>query len=295
MNILITGEKSYVGLRLKDWLMHSYEPYNIDVVSLRNENWRSIDLSTYDVIFHVAAIVHKKEKPDSENIYYKVNKELTIELAEKAKKSGVKQFIFMSTLSVYGIEGKMNQKVIINNSTPCIPNSLYGKSKLEAEIALNELNDLQFKVAIIRAPMIYGPKCPGNYVRLRKLAIKVPIFPLVNNLRSMIFIDNLSEFIKILIEKQDSGLFFPQNKELVNTSTMVKLIAQENSRKIYLSVILGISIKLIGNRIKLLNKVFGSLIIDPSLSNYKNLSYSVVNLKNSIENSEQNKVKGVKS
>lgn len=284
--ILITGEKSYVGVSFKKWLDQWSDKYSVEFISLRNEEWKLEDFSKYDVLIHVAAIVHKKEKPEMKTLYDRVNKDITIELATKAKQSRVKQFIFMSTLSVYGVEGKIDEDVVINKDTPCDPNTLYGKSKLEAEYELVKLNDDFYRIAIIRAPMIYGPDCPGNYRRLRDLVLKLPLFPLVNNQRSMLFIDNLSEFIKLLVENQDDGIFLPQNKEYVNTTELANNIAKINEKKLYLSKLMFIVVKLLGNRVGKLNKVFGNLVIDNSLSDYQNFSYCVSDFEKSIVKSE---------
>lgn len=292
MRVLVTGEKSYVGLNLKKWLSQWNDKYTIEFISLKNEKWKKKDFSNYDVLFHVAALVHKKEQPEMENLYYKINRDLTEELAIKAKREGVKQFIFMSSISVYGLDGLFREKQEINRSTPCCPTSFYGKSKLEAEILLNKINDENFKIVIVRAPMIYGPHCPGNYSRLRKLAFYTPIFPSIFNERSMIFIDNLSEFLRLIIEEQCQGLFFPQNKDYVNTSQLVKLISNENSKKILLSKSLGGIVKLIGYN-KIAKKLFGNLVINQSLSEYKQFSYCIVDLPKSISISEKNIETGV--
>lgn len=287
MRILVTGDKSYVGISLKSWLSKWPDKYNVDFISVRDDKWKNNDFSNYDVLFHVAAIVHEKEEVEMEELYYGINKDLTIELANKAKMSGIKQFIFMSSMSVYGLEGKVEGSMIINSDTPCNPTTFYGKSKLGAEEEINKLNDENFKVVIIRAPMVYGPDCPGNYARLRKLAIKVPIFPLINNQRSMIFIDNLTEFIRLMVENQEEGLFFPQDKEYVNTSELVKEIAKENSKKVYLSKSLYLGIIFFGKKVNVLNKVFGNLVFDLKVSNYGNFSYCVSNFEESIKVSEK--------
>jgi len=287
-NILITGERSYIGTKLKEWLKRWPDKYNIDTISLKNDEWRNKDFSKYDVLFHAAAIVHKKEKPEMEDIYYKVNRDLTIEVAKKAKREGIKQFIFMSTVSVYGLVGKVCGDVVIAGDTPCSPITFYGKSKLEAENELRKLEDERFRIAIIRAPMVYGPDCPGNYTRLKKLVMKSPVFPLINNKRSMIFIDNLSEFIRLIVDNQDYGLFFPQNREYVNTSDLVKLIAKYNSKNIYLSKELAFVVKLFGKRVPIINKVFGNLIFDLGLSSYRNFEYCIADLERSVEACERN-------
>ncbi|EJR45436.1 NAD-dependent epimerase/dehydratase family protein [Bacillus mycoides] len=287
MRILITGNTSYAGRSLEKWLLQWPDKYLIEYVSLRNEEWKDKDFSLYDVIFHVAAIVHQKEKHEMEELYYKVNRDLTIELANKAKNAGVKQFIFMSTLSVYGLVGTVGKEVMINKDTPCRPNSFYGKSKLEAEGLLERLQNEDFKVAILRVPMIYGPNCPGNYEQLRRITDKTPIFPRIDNNRSMIFIDNLSEFVRLLIDNQDNGLFFPQNLEYINTSYLVALIAKEKHKNIYLSKLLSFGISLLAVRIKIVNKVFGNLTIDSNLSNYKEYRYCVVDLVESVKRCEK--------
>ncbi|HDX9579055.1 NAD-dependent epimerase/dehydratase family protein [Bacillus cytotoxicus] len=288
MKILITGDKGYVGMSLKKWLSQWPDKYSVDHISLRNEEWKKEDFSQYDVLFHVAAIVHKKEQPEMESLYYKINRNLTVELANKAKRSGIKQFIFMSTVAVYGQIGEIGKEVVIDENTPCLPTTFYGKSKLEAEIELDKLRDENFKIAILRVPMVYGPGCPGNYEHLKRLTIKLPVFPSVSNKRSMIFINNLSEFVRLLIDNQDQGLFFPQNKEYVNTSELVKLIAKEKSKKIYLSKTLSIGLNLLCRRVNIANKVFGNLIIDSRLSGYMGYKYCVVDLVKSIEACEKN-------
>lgn len=282
MKILITGEKSYVGINLKKWLIQFPDKYTVDFISLRNDNWKEVDFSVYDVLFHAAALVHLKEHLDMESSYMKVNRDLTIELADKAKRSGINHFIFMSTISVYGLSGNVGKELVIDKYTPCNPTTLYGKSKLKAEIELSKLNDENFKVAIMRAPMIYGPNCPGNYARLRKLVKQIPIFPNINNKRSMIFIDNLSEFIRLIIENKDFGLFFPQNKEFVDTTELVKLISKENSKKIYFSRVLAFGIFQLRKQINIVDKVFGNLVIDSNLSNYLNFNYCVADLAKSV-------------
>ncbi|CAM3922930.1 NAD-dependent epimerase/dehydratase family protein [Mesobacillus zeae] len=280
--ILITGTNSYVGLSLQIWLSQWSKNYSADFISVRDGNWSKEDFSNYDILFHTAALVHKKEQREMESDYYKVNTELTADLAEKAKSEGVKQFIFMSSISVYGLIGQIEKPVIITKDTPCEPTTYYGKSKLAAEIALTLLSDESFKVAIIRAPMIYGPDSPGNFKRLEGLISKVPVFPSVNNNRSMIYIDHLSEFIRLLIENQGQGTFYPQNKEFVSTNDLIKVIAKEKKRKIYLSNFLGLTLRLMSKKANIVNKVFGNLVIDLSLSNYAGFSYCVSSFHESI-------------
>lgn len=283
MRILITGDKSYVGTCFEKWLNQWPGRYHVNTITLKTDDWEKYDFSCYDTILHVAAIVHQKERPEMEPIYFKVNRDLPVAVAKKAKYSGVKQFIFMSSMSVYGIEGEIGKDVVITKDTPCKPNTFYGKSKLEAENELTKLNDKNFNIAIIRSPVIYGPNCPGNYSRLRDFIIKSGVFPLLNNQRSMIFIDNLCEFIRLLIENKESGFFFPQNREYIDTVQLVRIIAKYNFKNVYLSKILSYGVKCFGNHIRAFNKVFGNLKYDMNLSSFRNFEYCVADFENSIE------------
>lgn len=258
--ILITGMNSYIGRSVETWLMREPDKYMVDTVDMEDDSWKEADFSLYDVVFHVAGIVHQKEKPDMKELYFKVNRDLPIEVARKAKLDGVKQFIFMSSMAVYGEEGKIGQEVVIDRNTPINPKTLYSISKVEAEKGVSKLNDDSFKIVILRPPMVYGHNCPGNYARLEKLAVKLPIFPMIDNKRSMLQIDKLSQCIKSYIDEETEGLFFPQDDEYVNTSLLFKELAMKNGKSIHLSNTAGLIICLIGKRINLINKIFGNLV-----------------------------------
>lgn len=278
--ILITGANSYIGSSFENYLNKNYNScYQIDTLDMINESWKNFDFSSYDVIYHVAGIAHIKETKDNKDLYYKVNKDLAIEVAKKAKQENVKQFIFLSSMSVYGIE-----KGFITKDTTLNPKSNYAKSKLQAEEVLKSLQTKDFKICIIRPPMVYGKDCKGNFQSLIKFAKKLPIFPKVKNNRSMIYIDNLSEFVKLLIDNSEEGLFFPQNNEYSNTSYLVKLIGQSMNKKVRLFIGLGWLIKLSGLVIKKLTKAFGSLCYDMKLSEYKQ-NYALISLEESIKES----------
>lgn len=272
--ILITGKNSYVGMSLEKWLRNHSNRYSIDSISLRNDSWKEQDFSEFDVVYHVAGIAHIKETKENAAHYYKVNRDLAYEVAQKARYEGVKQFIFLSSMSVYGIENG-----VIDKDSPLKPKSNYGKSKLEAEKLIANLENSFFKVAILRPPMIYGKGCKGNYSKLAKLALKTPVFPDIDNKRSMIYIDNLSEFVRLLIDDYKSGLFHPQNKEYVCTSDMVAMIARLHGTNLKLTNLFNIFFKLI--RINTVKKVFGDLVYDKQIDDYKN-RYLVYDFETSI-------------
>ena len=279
--ILITGANSYIGTSFEKWLMREPDRYKVETIDMKDGSWKEKDFSKYNVVFHVAGIVHIKETSANQNLYYKVNRDLAYETAKKAKKEGVGQFIFLSTMSVYGIE-----KGVITKDSFLNPRTAYGKSKLEAERLINELKDENFKIVILRPPMVYGKGCKGNYQRLANLAIRTPMFPKIDNKRSMIYIDNLSEFIKQVIDNESDGLFFPQNSEYVNTSEMVRLIAEVHGRRIIMIKLFSPILRVLN--VNTINKVFGDLVYDMDLSKYES-EYRVEGCKSSIIQIEMGK------
>ncbi|MFS0788256.1 NAD-dependent epimerase/dehydratase family protein [Shouchella sp. 1P09AA] len=281
-NILITGESGYIGKMFESYVKLDSSNYKIDRISVRDSQWKNIDFSKFDCVLHLAAIVHSKKI--DENVYKETNIDLTLELATKAKKEGVAQFVFLSTMAVYGNWGGISRE--INKSTLPMPNDNYGRSKYDAETGLSKLlQNSSTTLSIIRPPMVYGKDSVGNYKRLSKIAKSSPIFPHIDNERSMIHIDNLCEFIKRIIDNKDSGVFFPQNKEYVNTSELVTSIAMVNGKQIILTKNFNVILKPLIKRVSLFNKVFGSLKFDKRLSEYKD-NYRVVSFEESVKRTE---------
>lgn len=280
--ILITGENSYIGNMFTQWVGQWPDDYQVDEISVHGEDWKQEDFSLYDVVFHVAGIAHVSTDPGMEEKYFQVNRDLTIEVAEKAKVDGVHQFIFMSSIIVYG-----TQNELIDKHTQPNPDNFYGESKLQAEAGILPLQDENFHVAIIRPPMIYGKDSKGNYPLLSTLAQLTPIFPDYDNQRSMLHIDNLTEFIRLIIDNNDWGKFYPQNKEYVKTSDMVKVISEVHNKKIFQTRLFNPIIRPL-TKINLVNKVFGNLAYDMELSVYQN-DFRIRNFKESIEITEINK------
>lgn len=279
--ILITGQNSYIADSFRAY-MESYEGGTMEttVISVRDAEWKNMDFSQYDVLLHCAGIVHQRENCVTEKVYDSVNRELTKQLAEKAKKEGIGQFIFLSTMNVYGM-----QTGVITVSTEPQPKSLYGKTKLHAEQELRKLADETFRVCILRPPMIYGKGAKGNYPRLAKLAKKLPVFPYVDNERSMLYIGSLCEFIRVLVEYEETGLFFPQNKEYVRTSEMVRQIAACHGRKIWFTEIFNPVLRLLSG-VGIVKKVFGSLVYEKSMSEYKKAEYRITDFEESVKMTE---------
>lgn len=262
VKILITGQNGYISKSLKKILMTEPEKYIVDTISLRNNDWKNYQFDKYDVVVHLAGLVHHKEKKSMKKCYFDINSKLTKEIALKSKKSRVSQFIFMSTMAVYGEVGDIGKDLVINRDTPFNPKSYYALSKVEAEYELEKLKGTDFIITILRPPMIYGKDCPGNYALLRKIAKYSPIFPLINNKRSMLHIDKLCQVIIECINKKIVGVILPQDDEYLNTSFLVKEIAKKEGRNILLSRKLGKIILLIGRSNSLIKKVFGNLVYD---------------------------------
>lgn len=284
--ILITGANSYIGTSFEKWVAQWLEDYQVETVGTRNGEWKELDFSPYDVVFHVAGIAHQDAKADQEELYYKVNRDLTIEIAEKAKAEGVKQFIFMSSMIVYGASSKIGETKIITRDTVPEPINFYGNSKLQAEQGILPLQADGFNVVVIRPPMIYGKDSKGNYPLLAKFAKITPVFPNIENKRSMLHIDNLCEFIKIMIDQNEAGTYFPQNREYVKTSELVRTIAQIQGKGIKLTKLLNPLIQK-ATKFGVINKVFGSLVYDKSMSDDYCDTYQIRSFIESIEVTER--------
>lgn len=275
--ILITGANSYIGVSFENY-MKNFEGYLVDTIDMIDPSWRNFDFSGYDVVFHVAGIAHIKETKENCHLYYEVNRDMTIEAASKAKACGVRQFVFLSTMSVYG----KNTGSITKKTSPK-PNNSYGISKLQAEQGILELADDNFKISILRPPMVYGPGCKGNFRTVLKLAKKSPVFPKVKNQRSMIYIENLCAFVKLCIDKELAGIFSPQNREYVRTDELAKLIAEGMNKKLWISSACGFFVCLMKPFLNMIKKAFGTLIYEETED--FDFEYCVVDFEKSVKES----------
>lgn len=280
-NVLITGAGSYVGESVRRYILSTSSDFEIDAVDTMNDAWKKADFSKYDVVYHVAGIAHVNADPKMEPLYYKVNRDLTIDVARAAKTAGVKQFIFMSSQIVFH-ESQSLKTEVLTALTKENPNGFYGDSKLQAEKGLYELECETFKVCILRPPMIYGPNSKGNFPRLVKLAQKTPLFPAWHNQRSMLYIDNLAEFVKQAILRGLGGTFYPQNRELADTVEIIRFFAKANGHKIWITRFLNPFVWLGSFVLQPINKMFATYYYSSEMSK-ADFDYQLVSFNESLK------------
>ncbi len=286
--VLITGANSYVGCSFEDYIKSHSVGYQIDTIDMTDDSWREKSFFGYDAILHVAGIVHRDSSRVGEKekaLYYQVNTELAVETARKAKADGVKQFILMSTAGVYGDGAPPGILKLITRETIPAPSDVYRDSKLLAEKEILPLQARHFHVVIIRPPMIYGKGCKGNYPKLSALAQRLPVFPSITNKRSMIYIDNMCEFIRLMIKNEEKGIFHPQNAEYTNTSELVQMIAEAHGKKMTLVCGFGWLLNIISHWNRKVNRAFGNFCYEEDMSRYKE-EYRVVPLRESVWRTE---------
>ncbi len=285
--ILVTGKNSYIGTAFIRYAEKNYPgSFRTDTVSLRDSAWRELDFSVYDAVFHVAGIAHADIGKASEAVkrqYYEVNTDLTLEAAGKAKAAGVRQFVFMSSMIVYG--GREH----VGPDTVPAPANFYGDSKWKADCGVRELADEGFRVAVLRPPMIYGKGSRGNYPVLAKMAKKLPVFPKVNNRRSVLYIENLCELLCRIMTQGRGGIFFPQDAETVSTGGLVKEIARCSGHRIRVTPLLTPAV-ILGKRMPgkigdLCRKAFGSSWYEPGMSRAE-WDYRVADLREAVRRTE---------
>ena len=278
--ILITGAGSYVGESVRRYILSTSSDFQIDAVDTMGDSWKNADYSQYDVVYHVAGIAHVNADPKMEALYYKVNRDLTIEVARTAKAAGVKQFIFMSSQIVFH-ESQSLKTEVLTAQTKENPNGFYGDSKLQAELGIKPLEDENFKVCILRPCMIYGPNAKGNFPRLAKLACKTPVFPCWHNKRSMLYIDNLAEFVKQAVLRELSGTYYPQKRELADTVEIIRFFAKAAGHRIWITRLLNPFVWLGSFVLQPINKMFATYYYDPEMSK-TDFDYQLVSFEESL-------------
>jgi UDP-glucose 4-epimerase len=281
-NILLTGSSGFVG----SYFINKYKnKYKIKTFSFRKDNFNSLDLKETDTIIHLSALVHQMGGASKEE-YEKVNVTQTIELANKAKQSGVKHFIFMSTVKVYGEESD----TAYTEDTICKPQDNYGISKLKAEDELLKLDDADFKVSIIRTPIVYGYGVKANIKSLINLTNKIPVLPFgsIDNRRSMVYIGNLCHLIDEIIIQEKEGIFLASDDKPLSTTKLIELIAQNLDKKVYL-----VRVPFFESLLKLVKPSFHKRLFE-SLEVDNRKTKEILNLKNkySVEDGIRFMIKG---
>ncbi len=269
ISLIITGYNGFVGTNFIRMSNH----INISGVNLLNQKVDKINFSNINSVLHLAALVHQmKGAPEDE--YFKVNRDLAFEVAKRAKEQGVKQFVLMSTAKVYG---ESDYKITYyNENSACMPSDPYGKSKYEAEKLISSLEDENFKVAIVRSPLVYGPGVKGNMISLIRLIDKFRILPFnkIDNKRSMVYIGNLVALLNTIIERQASGIFIAGDNAPISTTALVTLIANELEKPYYLFKLPKPFLKVLESiKPELVNRLFGSLVLD-STNTFHTLNFT---------------------
>ena len=268
MKLLITGSNGFVGSYFIDKYKNKYD---IKTFSFREDDINTLDWKEIDVVFHLSALVHQMGGASKEE-YERVNVTQTLQLAKKAKENGVNHFVFMSTVKVYGEETNS----VYTENTICNPEDEYGKSKLKAELELLKLENEDFKVSILRTPIIYGYRVKANIKALISLINKIPILPFgkMENKRSMVYIGNICHLVDKLVIQQKAGIFLASDDEPLSTTKLCELISKNLNKKIYL-----VKIPFFESLLKLLKpsfhkRLYGSLEVDNTITREK------LNLKN---------------
>lgn len=297
--VLITGAGSYIGESFRTYAAEHYpDNFLIDAVDMIDPTWKDMDFSSYDIVYHVAGLAHAdigNVDETTKEKYYSINTDLAFEVCKKAKAEGVKEFVFMSSMIVYGDSAPYGKKKVVDEHTVPVAVNFYGDSKLQADVAVRSFAEDKFKVIVLRPPMIYGKGSKGNYPTLAKLAKKLPIFPNLDNERSMLHIDNLCEFLcQIMLVKEikkNAVVLIPQNGEYTRTSEIVKEICDVIDSRIFITKLLNPVVKILGKipgKIsKVVNKAFGNNCYYMPISDYEGINYRVKNLRESIVDTER--------
>ena len=286
MRILVVGKNSYIGNHIDDWLTkYGHQVTQLDVL---DDGWKRFDYSVFDSVVHVAGIVHQPKCQDWE-LYKRVNTDMPIAIATMAKEQGVKQYIFFSTMGVYGFWKKLKPNIIDEN-TPLNATGMYSRSKLMAEMGLNELIDESFSIACVRPPSVYGKGCKGGYISgFASIVRRLPIVPKAyNNVKqSFIYIDNLSELVRLIIENYLNGVFCPQDDKSINANELLEYLAYGIGKKYRDSRLLGYGVKIL-NFLSVVKKAYGGVEYAKSLSTIKGINYVVVPIEEGLKRTVTN-------
>lgn len=278
MNVLITGQNGYIAKKLYSYLLD--RRHDVSFLNVRQDVWRHSSFEDIDCVVHLAGIVHNSSNDPQE--YQRVNVDLTAALARKAKDENVPQFIFISSMAVFGKSDEFLPLNEITAQTPLLPQTLYGKSKMSAEKEVEKIYG--DRACIVRPPMVYGENCTGNYRRLRELVLRFKIVPHYENRRSMIYVHNLCELLRLLIENTGAGIFHPQDAEFLPTYEISRIIGNEN--EVNVRALRIPFLKLGAAIVPDLKKAFGSLSYSPALSKCSLGEYRIFDTRNAVAQTE---------
>lgn len=259
--ILVTGKSSFIAGHFAQFMEAYADEYSVELASVRNDSWKKIDFSAYDCVIHAAGIAHVGYKDDMRDEYMRVNRDLTLDIARAAKKAGVRHFIFLSSIIIYGPAAPGGQTRYISRATVPAPENAYGLSKLEAEQGLGRLSDGGFTVTILRLPMVWGEGCRGNYALLSKYAAMLPVFPALCGKRSAIFVGNLAAYLKNCVDAPRAGIFFPRDPEDMTTPRMLSDIRAARGKKTCVTKLFDPAVRIFG-KIGIVRRIFGGLAYD---------------------------------
>ena len=282
--VILVGIGGYIGGKFTEYINKNYPDWQIDAVDSMNRKWAGADFTGYDAVYNVSGLAHANARQGSEELYYQVNGQLPIDVATKAKAEGVPLFVQMSSQIVYGdMSGLGEEKMLTPETVPAEP-TVYGKSKMMAERGLQKLVDDKFQVAIMRPPLIYSEYARDNFLRLVNFAKKMPIFPKLKNKQSMVYVDNLCELIKLIIENNKGGIYYPQQECYIEISKIVKDIADAVGNKMWQTRIFNPALRLLSKvpQLGFIHKAFGSIAYDMEMSNHFDGKYRVVSYEESI-------------
>lgn len=283
LKLLITGSNGFIGGAVLKHLKDSAE-IEATAVSVRDGAWKSLDFSGYDAVLHTAGIAHVSPDPSLNDQYDAINHRLTVEIAKRAKAEGVKQFIFLSSMIVFGEAAPAGVRRTVSAETIPAPVNAYGRSKLDAENGLRALEEDSFRIAVIRPPMVYGAGCKGNYNTLVRLARRLPVFPEFENRRSMIYVENLAELIRLIVLRRDCGIFHPQDETPRSVTEIVRTVCFVHGKRMFFSLLFSPLVRLAGKR-GIVRRAFGDMVYSPEMSEYP-VNYRIVGFEEAIRRTE---------
>ena len=275
--VLIVGKDSYIGNHIQKRFVDAMgDDVSVHQLDTLTDEWKTFDYEGFDAIVHVAGIVHRPDVSEW-SLYERVNVDLPMQIAQKAKSAGVGQFIFFSTMAVYGVEKELRRNVI-DKDTPTNPQSMYGRSKYMAEQQLKDLETLSFKVVVVRPPNVYGKNCRGGYIPgFISVVDRLPVIPKAyqNVKQSMIYVENLAEFVRLSVVNGLSGTFMPQDDKVVSSVELIRAIAEARGKKMRTSAILGLFVRLF-SFVPIIKKAYGGVEYDENLSKVEGVSYVII-------------------